>query len=280
MATKAGLFNAALTELGHVNLVDTGEPVEAGRVLNEIYDQVVLDCLASGPWNFAAVNHYPTADTGLVSPFQVGYNYGYAKPTTWVRTIHVSDDQYMVFPLLDYFDDQEIWGADTGEIFVRYVSSDTGYGLDLAKWPHNFRRYVELVLAERACVRLTQDHDLRKDLFTLYGEAYKKALAQNVSDSPRPRLAPSSTWQSLYQTVVADLGDQELLSTRSSEARRAIDDVYANVLNECLASAPWDFATRTAELTLVSNDTGVRADTGYAYGVAGSPVVQRTVNIR
>ena len=277
MASKNGLFNAALTELGHTTVTDTGENVESARVLLTVYDDVVAECLAAEPWNFAAKNAYPTGDTGLITPTTVGYNYGYTKPTDWVRTIMVSDDPYLVFELPAYFDGYYqgagIWAADTGEIFVRYVS-DTG--APLTTWPAYFTRYVALSLAARVSGRLTQDQEQRKTILALRDMAKRDATQQNKADSPSVRFAPSTSWQGLYQAIATDLGDPDMLTKRSGEVRRVIDDVIANVRNDCLGKYDWNFATRTTTFTLTTSDTGVRAG-GYAYGVGKPSDWVRTV---
>ena len=90
MATKAGVFNSALLELGHRALVDTGEPVEAGRDLNRHYSRVVNDCLAVGSWNFAMETIKAVADTGVTPNF--GFTEVFAKPSDCVRTFGVSQD--------------------------------------------------------------------------------------------------------------------------------------------------------------------------------------------
>lgn len=277
MATKNGLFNAALLELGSTTVTDTGENVESARVLNVVYSDVVAECLSAGPWNFASKNAYPTGDTGLITPTEVGYLYGYPKPTDWVRTIMVSDDPYLVFEIPGYFDGYYqgvgIWAADTGELFVRYVS-DTG--APLTTWPAYFSRYVALSLAARVCGRLVQDKEKRRDILALKQEAERDALAQNRGDNPAVRFAPADSWQNLYQAIATDVGDQNLLTDRSGEVRRCIDDVIANVKNDCLGKADWNFATKTATFTLATGDTGVRAG-GYGYGVAKPTDWVRTV---
>ena len=276
MATKLGLFNAALLETGDKTLTDTGEAVEAGRVLNTVYSDVLADCLAEGPWNFAAVNYQAVGDTGLINPNTAGYTYGYAKPTDWVRTLIVSDDRYLVFPLTQYFDSQEIWATDTGEIFARYVSNDTGSGLDIANWPSAFRRYVELSLADRISYRVTQDPELRVSIGERREAAKTAALTQNGTDSSVPRYAPTASWQALYQQVLTELGDDSLLTERSGEARRAIDDVYDEAVNECLEAGSWNFAMETIKATA---DTGITPSFGYSKVFAKPSDFLRTQSI-
>ena len=165
MATRLALWNNALGELGHTRLSDTGEPTPAARELVAVHDQVVAECLSVGSWNFAMETIKAAADTGVTPEF--GYPEVFAKPADWVRTIGVSLDENFAYPLLHYYDDASFWSADSTPIYVRYVSDDTGLGLELTRWPPAFTRYVELALAERVCLRV-------------------KAGGQRVSSSPSP----------------------------------------------------------------------------------------------
>jgi len=192
MATKAGLFNAALTELGHRTLTDTGEAVEAGRALNLVYSQVVNECLDAGSWNFAMETIKAVADTGVTPNF--GYTEVFAKPTDWVRTIGVSDDENFGVPLLYYYDDASFWSASSTPIYVRYVSNDTGLGLELTRWPPAFTRYVELELASRVCYKLTQSDSLAERIEKKRNKARLNALNHDAMNEPQPKFAPMGSW--------------------------------------------------------------------------------------
>ena len=198
MATKAALFNEALMELGHKSLSDTGEDVEAGRVLNEVWTQVVDDCLKTGSWNFSMETIKAVADTGVVPAF--GYPEVFAKPADWVRTIGVSEDEYFSFPLLHYYDDANYWSADSSTIYVRYVSDDTGLGYELTRWPASFRRFVALELALRTCTRLTQSTPGQSGLYEGVKErlddARRAALNVDAMNEPQPKFAPQGAWNS------------------------------------------------------------------------------------
>jgi hypothetical protein len=192
MATKAGIFNAALTELGHRTLSDTGENVEAGRVLNARYDRVVADCLSAGSWNFAMETIKAVADTGVTPEF--GPTEVFLKPSDWVRTFALSTDEYFNFPLLDYVDDASFWSADSSPVYVRYVSNDTGLGLELTRWPAAFERYVELELAVRSAKKLTQDTQLRDELKKDRDKARLRALNHDAMNEANPKFAPPGSW--------------------------------------------------------------------------------------
>lgn len=189
--TKQELYSGALLELGARKALTT-ENVEARRALDEVYDRVVEECLEAGSWNFAMETIKAVSDTGVTPEF--GFSEVFAKPTDWVRTHGISQDEYLAYPLLQYYDDSNFWSADSSPIYVRYVSSDTGLGLDLNRWPRSFSRYVELELASRVCMRLTGDKGLKDSIDILRDKAKTKALNKDAMDEPNPKFKPSGSW--------------------------------------------------------------------------------------
>jgi hypothetical protein len=194
MATKLAVFNGALTALGHLRLSDTGEAGEAPRLLVSLYSQVVAECLAAGSWNFATETIEAAADTGVTPEF--GYSEVFAKPTDWVRTVGVSEDENFSLPLIQYYDDVGFWSANTTPIYIRYVSNDTGMGLELNRWPAMFTRFVELELAARACNRVTQSEALREEIKKDRDKARRAALNHDAMNEPQPKFAPMGSWNS------------------------------------------------------------------------------------
>mgnify|MGYP001179546676 CR=1 FL=1 len=192
MVSKLEIWNAALDELGHEILSDTGEGNRPGQVLARLYDNVVADCLADASWNFAMETIKAEADTGVTPEF--GYRYVFAKPSDWVRTYAVSQDEYFTYPLLQYYDDQGFWSADSTPLYIRYVSNDTGLGLEMSRWGAKFRRYVELELAARACMPITQNASLREDIEKARDRARKDAKVKDAMDEPQPKYPPPSSW--------------------------------------------------------------------------------------
>lgn len=192
MATKIGLFNEALIELGNRSLVDTGEATEAGRALVTVYDRAVADCLSIGSWNFAMETIKATADTGTTPGF--GFTEVFAKPSDWVRTVGISEDERFAFPLLHYYDDANFWSADSSPIYVRYVSNDTGLGLELTRWTPAFSRYVALELAVRVAQRVTQSAGMKEDMEKMRDKAKRTALNQDALNEPNPKFTPPGAW--------------------------------------------------------------------------------------
>jgi hypothetical protein len=191
LASKIGIWNAALDDLGHRPLVDTGEAIEAGRILTRRYDRVVADCLLEASWNHATETVKLDADTGVTPAF--GYRKVFAKPSDWVRTIALSEDEYLNFPLLSYYDDVNFWSSDNSPVYVRYTSNDTGLGLDLTRWGAGFTRFVELELAVRSCLRITQSGSLKESLEKDRDRARKHAKAVDAMDEGT-KFAPPGSW--------------------------------------------------------------------------------------
>jgi hypothetical protein len=189
---KLGIFNAALSELGDWSIADTGETVPHARVLVARWSRVVADCVSDGSWNFATETVKLDADTGVTPGF--GYTEVFAKPSDWVRTIGISQDENFVYPLLRYYDDANYLSADVSPIYLRYVSNDTGMGLELTRWTPAFTRYVELELAVRSCMKLTQNRSLKEDLSGERDKERKKAKNQDAMNEPQPKFPPPSSW--------------------------------------------------------------------------------------
>ena len=192
MPTKLQLFNGAMVALGHERCADTGEARAGPRELVECYDQVVGECLAEGHWNFAMETIKATADTGVTPEF--GYPEVFAKPSDWIRTSGVSVDENFAFPLTRYYDDANFWSAESSPIYIRYVSNDTGLGLELNRWPRHFTRFVELELAARVCLRVTQSESLLDKIEKIRDKAKAKALNHDAMNEPNPRFPPPGSW--------------------------------------------------------------------------------------
>ena len=192
MVTKLGIFNGALRELGQRRLTDTGDLETSAYELVDIWDQVVEECLSVGSWNFAMETIKADADTGVVPEF--GYTEVFAKPSDWVRTHAISEDEYFNYPMLHYDDDANFWTCNSTPIYARYVSNDTGLGLDLNKWPVKFARYVELELADRVCIRLVASASEKERIAKDRDTARRTALNHDAMNERNPKYSAPGSW--------------------------------------------------------------------------------------
>ena len=194
MAVKLAVFNAVLSELGDYSLSDTGEGIPAGRVLVARWDRTVADCISEGSWNFAMETAQLDADTGVTPSFGTRYGEIFAKPPDWVRTVEISADPDFSTVLIDYEDKSNYFAAAISPIYLGYVSNDTGMVLDLTRWGPAFTRYVELELAVRACMKITQSASLKRDLQEERDKARKVAKNQDAMNERQPKFLPMASW--------------------------------------------------------------------------------------
>jgi hypothetical protein len=192
MPSKLSLYNGALRELGEGKLASLTENREPRRVLDSMWDDdAIKTCLAAGQWNFAT-NSIELSYSPSVTP-AFGYTYAFDKPDAWVRTVAVCEDERFGSPLLRYQDEGDYWYSDLQTIYVRYVDSGTSFGLDYAKWPPNFTRYVESWLAARICMPLTQNQGKRDGLERDAEVWLVKAKSTDAMDEAT-RFMPEGSW--------------------------------------------------------------------------------------
>ena len=142
MATdRLKIYNGALQIIGDRRLAGLSENVKARHELDAVWqDGGVQYCLEQAQWNFAMRTAMITYDPDVDPAF--GYQHAFEKPTDWVNTSAVCQDEYYNVPLLQYADEVGWWFADITPIYVKFVSNGDDYGMNLAKWPYSFTEFV------------------------------------------------------------------------------------------------------------------------------------------
>lgn len=185
MTTQLDVYNGALLHCGERFLATLTENREPRRLLDQVWNtNGVISCLEQGQWNFAMRTIAIDYDTSIEPNF--GYNRAFSKPEDWVLTSGLCSDEYFRTPLTRYIDEANYWYSDIDTMYVRYVSSDTLYGLNLNKWPESFREFVEVHFAFKIIGKLSNSESetkrlekLRKDLLLVAKN--KAAMAEPTS---------------------------------------------------------------------------------------------------
>lgn len=191
MPTQLEIYNEALRRMGERKLANLSENREPRRVLDDAYADTVRYCLQQGFWNFAT-RSVSISKSNTLTPI-IGFQYAFAKPDDWLRTYVVAMDGRFTAPFYEFRDEGGQWNANTDPLFVKYISNDDDYGLDLDKWPPNFGEYVSLELASRTCVRITQSEGKKDKIDEDLKEAKMNAKATDAMDDP-PGQIPNGTW--------------------------------------------------------------------------------------
>ncbi len=191
MGTSAlSLFNKALRYLGERKLASLNENRESFRYLQDEYSDNNLFCISQGNWNYAMREAEFQAEDAISPNF--GYAYVFQKPVDWNHTFQVSDNEAFDPLLRDYTDQNNFWYSNIATIYVKYISIDPNYGLNLGLWTPAFVEYVACRLAWTYVPRL-QD----KDKIKMINDALKRAKAEALSTDSQdlPPGKPSwNTW--------------------------------------------------------------------------------------
>ena len=79
-------------------------------------------------------------------------------------------------------------------MYVRYVSNDTGMGLDFTRWTQKFTRWVELELAARVVTRLAKSNSAKSDILKMAKQAKRDAMNSDAMNEANPKFAPTGSW--------------------------------------------------------------------------------------
>jgi hypothetical protein len=192
--TKLSLFNGALRELGSRKLASLSENRESRRVLDDIWTSGFVDeVLETAEWTFAMraieIASDPSSDP------QFGFQYRFTKPSDWVKTSYVCQDEDFNDPCLDYADENDSWWANIATLYIKYVSNDASYGADLSLWTPSVVTFAETLLARKACKRLTQSDSDEDMLWKKLKKAKTEAMSRDAAKGPT-KFAPRGKWAS------------------------------------------------------------------------------------
>jgi len=158
--SRLKIYNGALLMCEERPLAALTDDVEGRYALDEIWnDGGNRYCLEQAQWKFAMNAAKFTYDPAIAPDW--GYRKGVAKPTDWVATSAVCQDEYFRVPLLQYEDQNGNWYFDLEDVYIRYVSDGTTYGADLSKWPASFTEYVKGHFAEKIIARVSGGNEDR-----------------------------------------------------------------------------------------------------------------------
>ncbi len=189
MTTKLSLYNDALLACGERFLASLSENSEARYLLDQVYASGAIKyCLERGQWSFATRTVQVDYDSDIEPGF--GYSRAFTQPTDYCATKALCADEFFNVPLLRYVHEGTYFYADLDAIYLRYVSSDPLYGMNLNAWPETFREAVAYHLASRIIKKLGQSEEqkalMEKERDKLLKEAKSADAQREASTFPAP----------------------------------------------------------------------------------------------
>lgn len=192
MTTRLSVYNTALLLCGERSLTSLSEDREPRRNLDQAWNGGGVDkCLGEGQWRFAMRTVQVDYDPSIEPDF--GWTYAFNKPTDWVATSAVCEDEYFRVPLTGYTDEGDQWYSDSQTIYVKYVSNDTDWGNDLGKWPQSFADFVSAHLASRVIMKMAASEEMLKKIMALR-EKFKRDAKNAAAMAEPTRFAALGTW--------------------------------------------------------------------------------------
>ncbi len=190
-ASVLGTYNKALRHLEERPLLSLTEKREPRYLLDAEWSDAVATVLQSGYWKFGMRMVLANPDT--TSSLNFGRKYSYLKPSDWVRTYQVSPDDRFYRLDREYIDGNGSWFSDLPYFYVRYVSNDPNFGMNMSLWGQAFTEYLGGYLAWCICPRIKQALDKKQDIEKTLKRLKAEAMAIDAMDAP-PGKIPWGSW--------------------------------------------------------------------------------------
>ena len=263
MTDKLSIYNGALREIGEVPLTSLTENRASRKKLDASYDEAVQNCLESGLWKFALRD----AAVSSSSTSSIGYTNIFTKPSDHLKLAGVCQDAALRQDIDDEYQEYTTtWQASYSTIYIKYVSSDASYGLNLSAWTASFTNFVQKYLAFLISSSAANSETIKEQLFGLSESAKQKALELDEWQKPKKRagiLSGGNTKLSVYNGALRELGQPLLLSLNENrEAIEYLDATYDRAVKYCLESGQWVFA---AKMIKFEPSTSIEPSFGYQY---------------
>ena len=191
MATEAGICNSALSKLGNNRINSLTEGTPAANLCLEQYGKLRDHLLRSHDWNFAA-SRVKLAQLSSTPGF--GYDYQFALPSDWMRTISIHPGDSRRQHITDYATEStaaegRVVRTDYADVYLRYVRKVE----DPNVMEPAFREALAWRLAMELAVPLAKSGSLRDRMAAGFEDALAIAKSIDGQDDP-PQGLPDGSW--------------------------------------------------------------------------------------
>ena len=191
MASDTDSANVALRLVGQTPITSITDGSDTANVVDDMFNELMDDMLRMHPWNFAT-KRVKLARISTAPAFE--FDYAYAHPSDWLRTISVHDNDAGHGTLL--YRTEQVAGqnaivSSSDAIYLRYVHRVTDHNLMSA----DFRRAFQFSLARDLAIPLASSNTMR-DVYS--GEATRALARARSADAlgGSPELRPRGSWAS------------------------------------------------------------------------------------
>jgi len=195
MASETEIVNVGLRLIGGARITSLTDGSKNANVAKDIYDAVRDDLLRSHKWNFAeklaSLARLSTAPT-----FE--FDYAYALPADWMRTVSVHDNDAGSGAL--NYEEAEVAGVgallcSSETVYLKYIYKVT----DPNRMPADFRKALSTSLARDMAIPIANSNTLHDAFEKRSTRDINRAKSADALGSPPPRRPPGS-WASSRQS--------------------------------------------------------------------------------
>lgn len=203
MTDKLSLYNSALGYIGTERLNNTTgltENVASRHELDREYDGALRYMLEQAGWKFALRSVELTADPDIEPNF--GYEHVFARPTDFVRLAGFSTNgEFLVGTEPDYYEEGPYFYSSNETIFLRYVSDEDDYGMNLGQYPQFYIEALAAWMAYKTVLPISKDRGDRNDILAQHKSHLAVAKRLHAISDPVKVRAPGSWVQSRRRTI-------------------------------------------------------------------------------
>lgn len=182
-ATQLQIYNDALKLCEERTLASLTENRKPRYLLDDVWNNGGIDaCLEESDWDFARRTMSVTYDPSIQPDF--GYIHAFQHPPDWLRTSAVSADPTFRSTFTQYADEAGYWWSDTQTLFVKYVSNNNQYGMNLSLWPESFKQFCAAHFASKIVGSLTHDKQIKKDVMDERERLVNGARGKDAMNEP------------------------------------------------------------------------------------------------
>lgn len=184
MASKVGIVNRALRNIGALPIVSLTEGTKNANIANDLYDEVRLDLLRRHPWNFATAR----VKLGkLAAAPTYEFDNAFQLPADFVRIVEVHDNDDGAGGAV-YRRQANTILSDVDEVWLTYIKNEE----DPNTMSPGFRAALAAALAHEFAIALVQSNTLREQSREAAEATLRVArTADAQEDYPEPRVAGS-----------------------------------------------------------------------------------------
>ena len=166
--TKLQLYKRACVHMEQSPISALTDNVEVRRRLDDHYDDALLWLMEQGFWRTGMRTVEITVNEAVSPAFS--FEYAHDMPIDFVKRLIVSSSEFLDPPLDEqsagnaYLMEGGYLWANVTPIYMRYLSNDSSYGLDLTLWTEGMANACSCELAARAAPVVTGSKETGKEL--------------------------------------------------------------------------------------------------------------------